>query len=212
MSRQIISIMFLLFSQAEGLSCITCSSTSGSCSGSSQSCVSSALDTCSSMTTTISALGTQTEVNTKSCFNSSRCINASLNVGTARVTLSTLCCNTDNCNTQTPPAIGNSGSNGRQCFTCNLFGQLCSSRIDCVGDEDRCISATVTTGGQSIQARGCATSSICTGDLSSELGSVAADVRCCEGNLCNGAWGVGPGPGASVVLLLWPVMSVLLFR
>ena len=40
-----------------------------------------------------------TEVNIKSCFPSAQCLNGSLNLRDERVTQSTLCCNTNNCNT-----------------------------------------------------------------------------------------------------------------
>ncbi|KAL2084319.1 hypothetical protein ACEWY4_019837 [Coilia grayii] len=208
MSFQITFIMMcLLFSQAEGLSCITCNSTSGSCSGSSRQCASSDLNTCGSITTVTSVGGTKNELNIKSCFRSSQCLNASLNIGTGRFTLSALCCSTDNCNTQDPPANGNSTSNGRQCFTCNVLRQSCSSRLDCVGDEDRCVSAKVEAAGQSVNVKGCVTRNVCSGAVASQL---AVDLRCCEGNLCNGAWSVGPG--ASVLFLLWPLVSVLLLH
>ena len=49
------------------------------------------------------AAGLTTEVSIKSCFPSALCLNGSLNTGALRVTLSTLCCNTDNCNPGSPP-------------------------------------------------------------------------------------------------------------
>lgn len=43
-----------------------------------------------------------TEQNFKTCFPTAQCLNGSINLGSARVTVSTLCCQTDNCNTGRP--------------------------------------------------------------------------------------------------------------
>ena len=43
----------------------------------------------------------------------------------------------------------------------------------------------VSAAGQSSTVKGCATQSMCSGGASQSLGSVSAEVTCCEGNLCN---------------------------
>ncbi|XP_031432012.1 phospholipase A2 inhibitor and Ly6/PLAUR domain-containing protein [Clupea harengus] len=197
--------MCLLVSQAKGLQCITCTNVGGSCSGDSQQCPAGA-DSCASVTAATVAGGSTAEVNVKSCAPSAQCINGSLNLGSVRIIQSTLCCNTNNCNTGRPPAPVVGTANGRQCFTCESAD--CSSRNQCAGDEDRCLSATVSVAGQSSTVKGCATQSMCSGGASQSLGSVSAEVTCCEGNLCNSAWSATH----SVLFLLWPLGSVLLFH
>ncbi|KAG5271041.1 hypothetical protein AALO_G00175200 [Alosa alosa] len=196
-------IMSLLFSQAKGLECITCVSASGSCTGSSLQCP-SVLGSCASITVA-SFVGNSkiAEANAKSCFPNDQCVNGSLNSGSVRLTISTLCCNTDNCNTGAPAAVVNNMANRRQCFTCGLTN--CSSTLQCLGNEDRCFTASVDIAGQSTTVKGCATRAVCSGVFASQL-AMPGDVSCCEGNLCNSAWSAGH----SVLLLFWPLVSALL--
>ncbi|XP_062394889.1 phospholipase A2 inhibitor and Ly6/PLAUR domain-containing protein-like [Sardina pilchardus] len=207
--RMVIGVTFvmmsLLFSQGKGLECITCVNAAGPCSGPSLQCP-SVLDSCTSITAATVIGGSDlAEANFKSCFRNDQCFNGSLNLGsTARITLSTSCCNTDSCNTGTPAAVANNSANGRQCFSCGLIG--CSSTLQCVGNEDRCITASVVVAGLSTTLKGCATSNVCSGDFTSQLESTAVDLSCCEGNLCNSTWSAGH----SVLLLFWTLLSVLL--
>ena len=66
----------------------------------------------------------------------------------------------------------------------------------------------VSAAGQSTTIKGCATQSVCSGAFSQELDSVAVELTCCEGDLCNSAWSATH----SVLFLLWPLGSVLLFH
>ncbi|XP_031432716.1 phospholipase A2 inhibitor and Ly6/PLAUR domain-containing protein-like [Clupea harengus] len=205
--KMVIEVIFvamcLLVPQAKGLQCTTCKDVSGSCNG--VECP--ALDySCASISVTTVIGGSTTEGSIKSCFPSSLCLNGSLNTGALRVTLSTLCCNTDNCNSGSLPAAVNNTANGRQCFTCGSAD--CSLKLQCAGDEDRCFNATGNLAGLNATVKGCATQSVCSGAFSQALDSVAAGLRCCEGDLCNSAWSATH----SVLFLLWPLGSVLLFH
>lgn len=67
----------------------------------------------------------------------------------------------------------------------------------------------VDVAGQSRTVKGCTSSDICNGTFSTQLESVAVGVTCCQGNLCNSAWST---TGRSALLLLWPLVSILLFH
>uniref|UniRef100_A0A673YZR7 UPAR/Ly6 domain-containing protein n=1 Tax=Salmo trutta TaxID=8032 RepID=A0A673YZR7_SALTR len=138
-------------------------------------------------------------MNMKSCSVPAQCLTESLNFGMMRTMITSICCNTDLCNSQkstkTPP-------NGKKCFTCT--GTDCTSTLSCVGDEDRCISTT----GSNMTMKGCASKSICVGDESGALRTtMGMDMKCCEGNLCNNAQSIGLSP----LLLVTSMVSVALF-
>ncbi|XP_042565092.1 uncharacterized protein LOC116222354 [Clupea harengus] len=128
------------------------------------------------------------EVNVKSCTPSGECLNGSLNTGTLRRTLSTSCCDTDNCNTERP-----SGN----CFV------LMESH-----DESNVQGGVISVAGPNATIKGCATQSVCSGAFSDELDLLAVELTCCEGDLCNSACSATH----SVLFLLWPLGSVLLFH
>ncbi|XP_048035720.1 urokinase plasminogen activator surface receptor-like [Megalobrama amblycephala] len=75
--------------------------------------------------------------------------------------------------------------NGKKCYYCS--GNSCSNIMDCSGTEDRCFTATVAYGGQSVVAKSCLSKAVC--DAATSNPNVAS-VSCCEGNLCNGAQSV----------------------
>ncbi|KAG5856154.1 hypothetical protein ANANG_G00005010, partial [Anguilla anguilla] len=103
--------------------------------------------------------------------------------------------------------LPNSSPNGKKCFTC--VGNDCTSTLECKGSEDRCIKATVSTGGQAVTIKGCASKTICSGSMNSQVKSIAVDLNCCEGNLCNNALRIGQ---SVLFLLLVPLASVILFN
>ncbi|XP_062393718.1 urokinase plasminogen activator surface receptor-like isoform X2 [Sardina pilchardus] len=166
------------------------------------------LDSCSSMTTAAFFGDSKLlEGNSKGCYRNDQCFNGSLNYGSVRTTFSTSCCNTDNCNTRTPAAVVNNFTNGRQCFSC-VTTNNCSLKLPCLGNEDRCVTASVDVAGQTLTSKGCVTSNVCSGFFAAQLESTAVDLYCCEGNLCNSAWRAGH----SVLLLFWTLLSVLLLQ
>ncbi|KAG5271040.1 hypothetical protein AALO_G00175190 [Alosa alosa] len=198
-----LGVLCALFSEVAALTCYQCvPDTSQTCTNT-QTC---SAGSCASTTVNAYAGGTRQEINLWSCASLVQCISGSVNFGIARSTISTKCCKTDLCNSQKTPEVNTNTPNGKQCFTCE--GDDCTKQLSCVGNEDRCIKTTTTMSGQTVTMKGCASSSICAGDLSADLGSVAVGLNCCEGNLCNSAKSVGQ----SVLLLLGSLVSVLLFH
>ncbi|KAK6326597.1 hypothetical protein J4Q44_G00022420 [Coregonus suidteri] len=147
------------------------------------------------------------DVNAKSCAVPTECFSAAVNFGIARTTITSKCCNTDLCNSQSVPESTKPTPNGKKCFTCT--GTDCTSALSCLGDEDRCISTTVNVGGEKMTMKGCASKIICMGEVSGALGpAMGVDMKCCEGNLCNSAQGIG----LSLLLLVTSMVSVALFH
>ncbi|XP_047663076.1 urokinase plasminogen activator surface receptor-like [Tachysurus fulvidraco] len=209
----------LLFSSALGLQCYQCiPDSSGSC----ESTVTQCPDRCGSITTTNTATTNQdgmlTSVSVKSCLDASQCINGSVRLlNQLTVNVNTKCCSTDLCNTETLPAQTNQISNGRRCYTCagenctvDCQGGHCNKTIgtvDCVGDEDRCISITVSEFGVTTSVEGCASKSVCDLIAVQEMMGFGSSVTCCKGNLCNTAEIFT----LSFFLLLVPLLSSVLF-
>ncbi|KAJ8332756.1 hypothetical protein SKAU_G00416520 [Synaphobranchus kaupii] len=97
--------------------------------------------------------------------------------------------------------------NGKKCFTC--VGDDCTSTLQCIGPEDRCIKSSVTVNGQKVTKKGCVSKTICSGSLNSQLGAIAVDLSCCEGDMCNNALRIGQ---SILFLLLVPLASFILFN
>ncbi|XP_076145817.1 urokinase plasminogen activator surface receptor-like [Alosa pseudoharengus] len=128
----------------------------------------------------------------KTCMPSDMCVIGSLNFGNSRVKSESTCCNTDLCNDKTPPESLTDISNKMRCYTCRNGD--CTSIIQCLGDEDFCVTSTSTDGIQ----KGCASRSMCQQRGSSHfLSSMADGLACCEGNLCNGIEGTNRNTGNS---------------
>ncbi|XP_063055918.1 urokinase plasminogen activator surface receptor-like [Engraulis encrasicolus] len=111
------------------------------------------------------------------------CVSGSVNYGISIVSHNISCCSTDLCNSEDLqdiplPTIGN----GLKCYTCQ--GQTCSSTVDCLGDENRCIYTKVSYGDASmaLDLSGCASEDMCNVTLSQLRLSVSS--QCCEGSLC----------------------------
>ncbi|XP_076136104.1 urokinase plasminogen activator surface receptor-like [Alosa pseudoharengus] len=200
-----LGVLCALLSEVAALTCYQCAA------GTSQTCTNTetcSAGSCASMTVNAYAGGIKAEVaDLRACSPVDQCISGSMNFGIARSTISTKCCKTDLCNSQKTPELNtNTTPNGKQCFTCE--GDDCTKQLSCGGNEDRCVKATATVSGQTVTTKGCASSSICAGDLSAQLSTLGIGLNCCEGNLCNSAKSVGQ----SVLLLLGSLVSVLLFH
>ncbi|KAJ8287656.1 hypothetical protein COCON_G00003150 [Conger conger] len=126
------------------------------------------------------------------------------NTGISMTTVDTQCCESNLCNNQEPPALPESSTNGKKCFTCAASGD-CTSTLECKGSEDRCFMFTVPAVGK---VKGCASQSFCSGSLIAQLGAIV-DLNCCEGNLCNNALRIGQ---SILFLLLVPLASFFLFN
>ncbi|XP_062322626.1 urokinase plasminogen activator surface receptor-like isoform X1 [Osmerus eperlanus] len=146
------------------------------------------------------------DMTVKHCAAPAECLTGSLNLGISRTLLNSKCCTTDLCNSQTVPESSSDTPNGKQCYTCN--GQDCLNTLNCLGDENSCISTTSDVSGQKVSLKGCASKSLCTGSMSAELPGMSFKLDCCEGNLCNDARSLA----ASLLLLVAPLLSVTLFH
>ncbi|XP_063043310.1 urokinase plasminogen activator surface receptor-like [Engraulis encrasicolus] len=126
-------------------------------------------------------------MNLKTCSQSDMCIVGSINFGTSRVKVENTCCSTHLCNGKTPPESREDISNGNRCYTCRNGD--CSSTVECLGDEDRCVTSIATDeeGRSTGIQKGCASMSICQQRDSSSLflADLADQLICCEGQLCN---------------------------
>ncbi|KAJ8282985.1 hypothetical protein COCON_G00055040 [Conger conger] len=199
-----IALTCALFSKAYPLDCYECVATStGPCSQTTKTCPASQTK-CASATAAITAGGTQVPVKIKSCTTPDQCLSGSLNSGISMATINTQCCDSNLCNNQEPPALPESSTNGKKCFTCTASGD-CTGTLECKGSEDRCFKSAVLGG---VKIKGCASQSICSGVLNAELGATV-DLNCCEGNMCNNALRIGQ---SILFLLLLPLASFFLFN
>ncbi|XP_053339385.1 phospholipase A2 inhibitor NAI-like [Clarias gariepinus] len=173
----------MLFSKALSLTCQKCIPVLGICTSEQVTCS----DQCLTSSTSVYMSGTKLTDNIiQSCGTSEKCVSGSLNLGAIEVTTSTQCCNTNLCNTRTPPKLSEQSPNGGVCYTCGLIG--CSGLVSCKGDEDRCITASVQQLGITVSMKGCASESLCVAAASSSIPGISAtNVKCCKGSLCNGA-------------------------
>ncbi|XP_067233065.1 urokinase plasminogen activator surface receptor-like [Chanodichthys erythropterus] len=167
-------LLFILFTAGHSLSCYECMSATGSCADQKLKTCPIESSQCKS-STSVAQVG-DSILKAKNCVPA--CQSGSLNLGTSKTTYS--CCTTDQCNLQDAPDPSNV-PNGKTCYTCDV--QSCSTILNCLGDEDRCVTVTATSVGQSISVKGCASKSIC-GTTASVHG--IGSISCCEGNLCNG--------------------------
>ncbi|MCI4387803.1 hypothetical protein PGIGA_G00078460 [Pangasianodon gigas] len=203
-SQVTLLLICMLFSKALSLTCHQClPSPSGPCTNELITCS----DQCLSTTTAMYMSGTKvTDINIKTCGVPELCASGSLNLGTVKVTSNSKCCSTNLCNTETLPALPQQAPNGRMCYTCDT--NSCSVKVSCEGDEDRCISASVQQGSNTVSMKGCVSKSLCIASASSSVpGLGISKVQCCEGNLCNGAESFT----LSFLLMIVPLLSSILF-
>nr|XP_055035358.1 urokinase plasminogen activator surface receptor-like [Misgurnus anguillicaudatus] len=112
------------------------------------------------------------------------------------------CCNTDLCNSNDVPDSSFNSPNGKQCYYCDE--KSCLNKLNCVGPEDYCITATVNISSLLPTVKGCASKTICD---AAQQGN--AQVSCCQGNLCNGAMSVTT---QNLCFLLWPFIFYILIH
>ncbi|XP_048054005.1 urokinase plasminogen activator surface receptor-like [Megalobrama amblycephala] len=173
-------LLFILFTAGHSLKCYECMSLTGSCTGQTEQTCPSGYSQCESSTGITKVGDITSKVQGKGCVPA--CQSGSINFGLVRT--ATSCCNTDLCNLQDAPDPSNV-PNGKKCYTCD--GESCSAILSCSGDEDRCITATETSGSVTATVKGCISKSIC--DATTAVRNVVS-ISCCEGNLCNSAQSV----------------------
>uniref|UniRef100_A0A671LWA6 Snake toxin/toxin-like domain-containing protein n=1 Tax=Sinocyclocheilus anshuiensis TaxID=1608454 RepID=A0A671LWA6_9TELE len=116
------------------------------------------------------------------------------NVGSNKaVTLNSQCCTTDYCN---------SPLNGKKCFTCSATTD-CTHTLACEGDETQCF---ITTGEPFIISSSSSNTSMCFVAYRQNPYGFGAYMKCCEGNLCNGAQNL-----SVYFLMLVPLLSLFVF-
>ncbi|XP_030583158.1 phospholipase A2 inhibitor and Ly6/PLAUR domain-containing protein-like [Archocentrus centrarchus] len=137
-------LLWAVSSTAGALQCQTCTD---------QMCSSTAPNNCSPETmcvmTTILAysLGTWARQIYQACASSSLCpFNGtqifSVDLGVQSALASAMCCNTDNCNTETLPDPAPQSGNGLLCNVCDPSTSQCTSTLQCEGVENRCFQST----------------------------------------------------------------------
>uniref|UniRef100_A0A3Q2VTK9 Urokinase plasminogen activator surface receptor-like n=1 Tax=Haplochromis burtoni TaxID=8153 RepID=A0A3Q2VTK9_HAPBU len=186
------------------LKCYECTpDLSGSCTQTTKECPSNTQ--CRSARLTSYAGSTKAEVKMKSCAAAEECVQASVNFGVTETLLTSKCCTSDLCNSQDAPE-GLSSPNGKKCFQCD--GNGCTKTLNCNGNQDHCISTTMSAGGQKVTLKGCASKLICSGMQSAQFAAITgAEISCCQGNLCNGASSTTVG----LLLFVTPLISLVLF-
>uniref|UniRef100_A0A3Q4BL80 UPAR/Ly6 domain-containing protein n=1 Tax=Mola mola TaxID=94237 RepID=A0A3Q4BL80_MOLML len=134
------------------------------------------------------------DLHMKTCLLADECVENSVNFGISRIH--------DQCKIYvTEP--DKSTPNGRKCYHCQ--GEKCTATLNCEGNEDHCISKTVTEGGKKMVVKGCASKQICSKMINPQVrAAIGGEIRCCEGNYCNGASKktifLMPGPNLSSVV------------
>ncbi|XP_053096524.1 urokinase plasminogen activator surface receptor isoform X2 [Pangasianodon hypophthalmus] len=147
----------------------------------------------------------------KSCSQTGACTSYSLNLGVSKTTFNSICCDSDLCNSGPVPVV-DLQPNGKQCYFC--VGNNCLGNVHCEGIEDHCISYTDVINGRNVTLKGCASKNFC--DTSSSrlrlssmnITSREVSVKCCKGNLCNGAESVT----LSFFLMLFFLLSCFLLH
>ncbi|XP_051776231.1 phospholipase A2 inhibitor and Ly6/PLAUR domain-containing protein-like isoform X3 [Erpetoichthys calabaricus] len=180
----LVSLLFSLVCTVSSLTCHQCTpGTSLRCTETQKTC-SPQETTCANAAVTTFVGGQSINVNAKDCATSSDGCGevVSVNFLVSRVTVNVQCCNTDNCNTVSPPAYTDNNPNGLKC----CVDENCQTTVQCLGKEDTCISAVVQIGGVTEMVRGCTSSNVCTTSQSSQIPGIT-QVNCCVGNLCNHA-------------------------
>ncbi|XP_042610396.1 urokinase plasminogen activator surface receptor-like [Cyprinus carpio] len=170
-------LLFVLFTAGHSLSCYECMGLTGSCADQKEKTCLNGTSKCMSVTSVSQVDGISINNKLKDC--AADCANGSMNLGI--VWTSAVCCNTDQCNVQDAPDPSTNTPNGKKCYYCD--GQSCSNTVSCSGSEDRCLTTTESSGGQSVVVKGCVSKSLC--DTTTAVRDVRS-VSCCEGNLCNG--------------------------
>ncbi|XP_026016266.1 urokinase plasminogen activator surface receptor-like [Astatotilapia calliptera] len=195
-----------LLPKACALKCFECPpELSGSCIQTTKECPSNTQ--CGSVRMTSYAGGSKMlDIKAKSCAAAEECVQASVNFGVSQTLLTSKCCTSNLCNSQDAPEASISSPNGKKCFQCD--GNDCTKTVNCNGNEDHCISAAVTAGGQKVTFKGCASKLICSGMQSAQIPGIGgAKMSCCQGDLCNS----GSSTTVGLLLFVTPLISLVLF-
>ncbi|XP_053178379.1 phospholipase A2 inhibitor and Ly6/PLAUR domain-containing protein-like [Scomber japonicus] len=140
----------------------------------------------------------------------------SLSFGFVTMAASVYVCNTDGCNNEDIPFPDVQRENGLQCFTCDVpFSAVCNQTVQCVGDEDRCISGTAQDKYNvdlTSHISGCVSANYCEVLSRYELlpdrrVKFPRPLKCCGSNFCNSAWSVK----LNVITLLFGLITLTFY-
>ncbi|XP_038154140.1 uncharacterized protein LOC119791865 [Cyprinodon tularosa] len=115
----------------------------------------------------------------RGCVLPHQCLNGSINTGSSKLVVTSVCCKSNLCNSQDFPEPPEFSSNGKKCFKC--VGSDCTGSVNCEGNEDYCYISKVKTDKGTITEKGCASKLICSEN------SVNWFSFNCQGDNCNGA-------------------------
>ncbi|XP_070690779.1 urokinase plasminogen activator surface receptor-like [Pempheris klunzingeri] len=193
----------VLLPKVHTLSCFSCNINNTTCVNTPVNCT--AGSQCSAMRLTQYAGDSKTvDISSKGCHlpeDVLSCGENSLNFGIYRNVITKECCASNLCNDQPAPEPSGFSPNGKRCFFCN--GQTCGATLNCLGNEDRCVSASVGNGLTTM--KGCASSLLCSEVLEIPNG-FGVNVKCCQGDFCNGA----SAARAGLLLLVAPLVSLVM--
>ncbi|XP_070822775.1 uncharacterized protein [Chaetodon trifascialis] len=197
----------VLLPEVYPLKCHECLSGSlGTCTDTEKECPSASYQCGAWRITSYAGDSKLADVHRKTCILADQCVEGSLNFGMARTVLTSNCCTSELCNTQPAPEPSKSSPNGKRCYHCH--GLKCTATLNCAGNEDYCISETVTAGGEKTIKKGCASRQICLHPQNPNIKSfIQGEIRCCQGDFCNSA----SSTSAGLLLLVAPLISLVMF-
>ncbi|XP_062870961.1 xenoxin-2-like [Trichomycterus rosablanca] len=98
-------------------------------------------------------------------------------------------------------------ASGLKCYSCE--GSDCSKTKECGTLENRCYSATAKVDSKTVSMKACVNEAFCdVAKLPTTPGVSVESVKCCDGNLCNGAETFT----LSFLILLVPLLSSILLH
>ncbi|XP_053177842.1 urokinase plasminogen activator surface receptor-like [Scomber japonicus] len=167
---------------------------------------------CVTVASQVTVNGNLHQFTTKSCVPLSPNIEGkhtfSLNLGF----LSASVCNTDGCNSEDKPYPNDLKKNNLQCFTCedSSSAECKKKTVQCVGDEDRCISGTAESMGVKGHTFGCVSGDLCEDLYDLQFlpgGNFTQPPKCCKGSFCNSSWSVK----LNVMTLLFGLIALICY-
>ncbi|XP_077788711.1 phospholipase A2 inhibitor gamma subunit B-like isoform X1 [Podarcis muralis] len=158
-------VFSVLLTPGDSLECETCTGPGLNCTGTMVNC-SAAEDRCAVAVVEVTVADGPNQEIMKGCLSPGICGLEPfyLNLGkmfTARGKV--VCCEGDDCASVSPqvPPIS-SKSNGKKCPACFTQNFPCSTEeVECTGDEDHCLDATLKSGVNEIIVKGCTSKSYC---------------------------------------------------
>ncbi|XP_070822419.1 ly6/PLAUR domain-containing protein 3-like [Chaetodon trifascialis] len=194
----------VLLPQAYPLKCYQCvPGSSGTCTDTETQCHASFYQCGAWRTVTYSGGIEFSHVQVKGCILPGECTESSLNYGLSRSVLTTKCCPYELCNTEPAPEPSTSNPNGKMCYYCD--GKDCSGTVNCLGNEDHCISVNVISDGEEKIFKGCASKLLCADPQDRSV--TQEEISCCQGDFCNSA----SSTSAGLLLLVAPLISLVMF-